>query len=423
MKKYVLLLSVIFIASGVFSQDYNISFAGKGAATTVDSIQVKNLKKGTSLSLLGTDVLHLIKYVGIQNLNLQQENAAVYPSPMKEQAELSFYVKEAGKTQITIYDISGKEITTISTNLTSGQQRFVLKGLKEGSYVVKVRAEQYQYIVKLTSLNNSQNHPVISYIGSVNPQDNPILKSALSTINMAFTTGDTLRYTGYSGIYVDVFNDVPSISKTITFTFVAIGCPATVTDIDGNSYNIVQIGTQCWMQKNLKVTRYRNGDSITNITNYTQWANLTTEAYCDYNNIASNSTIYGKLYNYFAVVDSRNICPTGWHVPSNVEWTILTTYLGGESVAAGKLKETGTTHWQSPNTGATNETGFTALPGGDRNYIGSFSNKGSIGFWWSSTEFNTNDGYHRCIYNHTTNFYSYSSSKVHGFSVRCIKDN
>jgi uncharacterized protein (TIGR02145 family) len=144
---------------------------------------------------------------------------------------------------------------------------------------------------------------------------------------------------------------------------------------------------------------------------------LSTGAYCDYNNTPSNSTTYGKLYNGYAVIDSRNIAPTGWHVPTDAEWTILTTYLGGESVAGGKLKETGTNHWLSPNTGATNETGFTALPGGTCRWDGSFFVLNYTGHWWSSTA-----GWFRDISYYYSIVERYSNSMVYGFSVRCVKD-
>ena len=199
---------------------------------------------------------------------------------------------------------------------------------------------------------------------------------------------------------------------------------ATVTDIDGNIYHTVTIGTQVWMVENLKTTKYRDGTAIPNVTGSTAWAALTTGAQCDYNNTASNSTTYGKLYNWYTVGDSRNIAPTGWHVPTDAEWTTLTDYLGGESVAGGKLKEAGTAHWLSPNTGATNETGFSALPGGYRgNYGGTFDNLGSDGSWWSATEYNTSFAWYRRMYSadsgvYRDNFYY----KTNGFSVRCVRD-
>src|SRR5690554_5475820 len=157
-----------------------------------------------------------------------------------------------------------------------------------------------------------------------------------------------------------------------------------ITDIDGNTYKTVTIGTQTWMAENLKVTKYNDGIAIPNVTDNTAWRELATGALCDYANTPSNSETYGKLYNWHAV-NTGKLCPTGWHVPSDAEWTELTDYLGGTSVAGGKLKETGTTHW-ARNTGATNETGFTALPGGGRDDSGTFYGIGGDGFWWSATE-------------------------------------
>ena len=200
------------------------------------------------------------------------------------------------------------------------------------------------------------------------------------------------------------------------------GSTGTVTDIDGNVYHTVTIGTQVWMVENLKVTHYRNGDPIPNVTDNTAWSNITTGAYCNYNNDANNVTIYDRLYNWFTVNDSRNIAPTGWHVPTDAEWTTLTTFLGGASIAGGKLKETGTTHWLTPNEGATNETGFTALPGGGRFYNGAFFNIGYNGNWWSATEFNASYAWNRYMNYNNSNVYRYDFNKELGFSVRCVRD-
>lgn len=199
--------------------------------------------------------------------------------------------------------------------------------------------------------------------------------------------------------------------------------PLPVTDIDGNVYHIVTIGTQDWMVENLKTTKYRDGTPILNITDNTAWAQLTTGAYCWYNNDATtHKSTYGALYNWYTVVDIRNLCPTGWHVPTDDEWLTLTNYLKGQSIAGGKLKETGTTHWHSPNTGATNETGFTALPGGARDPFGSFFNLGNSGFWWSTTEQDANSVWYPYIfYNDVIAFRTYSDKKL-GLSVRCVRD-
>jgi uncharacterized protein (TIGR02145 family) len=203
-----------------------------------------------------------------------------------------------------------------------------------------------------------------------------------------------------------------------------------LTDIDGNVYNIVTIGTQVWMAENLKTTKYNDGTPIPNTTDNTTWAALTTGAYSDYSNTPSNSTTYGRLYNWYVVDNNaatkvasnggKNVCPTSWHIPTDAEWTTLTTYLGGESVAGGKLKDT--THWTTPNIGATNETGFTALPGGGRDTNGAFYNIGNNGYWWSSSEGSTTYALSRYMYYGTTNVSRYNDFMQYGFSVRCVRD-
>jgi uncharacterized protein (TIGR02145 family) len=198
---------------------------------------------------------------------------------------------------------------------------------------------------------------------------------------------------------------------------------STLPDADGNSYFTVVIGTQIWTRENLKTTKYRDGTPIPNVSDNNTWSSLPTGAYCWDNNDIANKNIYGALYNWIAITDSKGLCPTGWHVPTDGEWTTLTTYLGGTSVAGGKLKEAGNTHWYS-NSGATNESGFTALPGGYRYSSGGYSYPGSYGYWWSATEniSNVTNGYYRLIYYYNASIYGSDISKASGLSVRCIKD-
>jgi uncharacterized protein (TIGR02145 family) len=212
-----------------------------------------------------------------------------------------------------------------------------------------------------------------------------------------------------------------AFSNEISFT--TSNTPATVTDIDGNLYNTVTIGSQVWMVENLKVSKYRDGTSIPNVTDNTQWTNLTTGAYCYYENNSSFNNTYGKLYNWYAVNNSKNIAPTGWHVPSDAEWITLYNYLGGQTVCGGALKSTNL--WSSPNTGATNSSGFTGVGAGIRfDNTGTFSGTlGQNGDFWSSSVIISSDkprGY-ALSYNNTylgqTNDY-----KARGKSVRCVKD-
>ena len=193
-------------------------------------------------------------------------------------------------------------------------------------------------------------------------------------------------------------------------------------DIDGNIYETVQIGDQVWTTTNLKVTHYRNGDAIPTHSN-SEWSNLSTGAFAVYDNNESNADTYGYLYNWYAVDDSRNIAPEGWHIPTDDEWQTLVDYLGRESVAGGKLKEAGTSHWNSPNTGVTNESGFTALPGGYRHdSTGNYLYVGNRGSFWSSTEGSRSSAWRRVLTYYNSVVYRYSNNKQNGFSVRCLRD-
>ena len=183
----------------------------------------------------------------------------------------------------------------------------------------------------------------------------------------------------------------------------------------------VKIGTQLWTLKNLDVVTYRTGDVVPQVTDKDQWANLTTGAWCYYNNDANNNSFHGKLYNWYAVNDSRGLAPEGWHIPSKDEWTTLVTFLGGDVAAGGKMKAT--TLWISPNTGATNESGFTALPGGYRKDYGDFGFIGTNGYWWFSKEHDTGTAVERSLSFEYTDCNMYYYDKRNGMSVRCVKNS
>jgi uncharacterized protein (TIGR02145 family) len=198
----------------------------------------------------------------------------------------------------------------------------------------------------------------------------------------------------------------------------------TVKDYDGNVYQTVKIGSQIWMVGNLKVTHYNNGDVIPNVTDQTAWNGLTTGALCAYDNDQTNVKTYGYLYNYYVISDPRGICPAGWHVPSLAEWETLSQSCGGDAVAGGALKEAGTTHWSAPNTGATNSSGFTALPAGER--ISGFNALGDGEGWWSTTQFmgmpTTNNA--TVVYNDNIRFdvSTGGADYPNGLSIRLIKN-
>jgi uncharacterized protein (TIGR02145 family) len=201
----------------------------------------------------------------------------------------------------------------------------------------------------------------------------------------------------------------------------------TITDVDGNIYPVVQIESQSWLTENLKVTHYRNGDAIANVANDAVWKNLATGAYCAYDNQLTSTTTYGNLYNWHALNDSRGLCPTGWHVPSDGEWASLAAFLGGNSMAGGKLKATGTIEagtglWYAPNMGATNASGFKAIPGGYRINYGTYYSIGNVAYLWSSSDTASVNAWNYVLDANNAEVSRNFNFKTNGFSVRCCKD-
>ncbi|MFN5323430.1 MAG: FISUMP domain-containing protein [Bacteroidota bacterium] len=241
---------------------------------------------------------------------------------------------------------------------------------------------------------------------------NPLLAGAIQN----FTLTNTVQYLGN----ITVCSGVTAI-----------------IDVDGNAYSTIQIGSQVWMQENLRTSRYNNGDLIETGLTYAQWQNTTSGAWSYYRDSTPCNLPYGKLYNWHAISDSRGVCPTNWHVPTNADWNELvnfldpisdTTVVGSQSlVVGGKLKSTGnlldgTGLWKSPNVGATNTSQFYALPGSSRDSAGNFALLGNVGHWWSISSSNSISAYSRWISYYYANLYRYNTNKNSGLSVRCIKD-
>ena len=213
-------------------------------------------------------------------------------------------------------------------------------------------------------------------------------------------------------------------SKGSDMIFTALDSADMLSDIEGNKYKTIQIGSQIWMAENLKVTLFNNGNIIPNITDLNSWWETKFPAFCWYNNDPKNMKIYGSLYNWYSV-NTGALCPLGWHVPSQLEWTALEDYLGGSAIAGGKLKEAGTIHWREPNRDASNSSGFTGLPGGLRTFGGIETDIaiGVEGFWFSSTEQNSGSAFVINVGNYTSDSSIGTVAKSTGCSVRCIKDN
>ena len=438
----------LYVITGLFllspalktsAQDYLISFAGTGASTTVSSVIAGNLTQCTTVTLNAGDVLHL-GTVGINETDVNENSMHIFPNPMTEQSELSFFAKQAGNVLLAVYDISGKKVLQIRDRISLGIQRFQLIGLQQGMYFINIRGDGYFYKAKLISLNPSQSEVIIRYVGNEKHEAvTGTLKSTSSTVNMAYTTGDLLLFKGVSGNYKTVVTDIPSGDTTITFNFAAC------TDFDNNNYSVVQTGTQMWMAENLKTTHFSDGTTLVDGTGAGDiYGDYTTKYWFVYNDSMYYKDTYGLLYTWAAVMNGasssdanpsgvQGICPSGWHVPGDAEWKQMEMFLGMSQPEAdafglrgtnegGKLKETCSEFWISPNSGATDSTGFTALPGGNRNDNGTFNDLGSNGYWWSATGYDASYAWSRSLVYDYAQVVRFDYGKSNGFSIRCTRD-
>ncbi|NQT23830.1 T9SS type A sorting domain-containing protein [candidate division KSB1 bacterium] len=344
-----------------------------------------------------------------------------YPNPFNPSTVIGYVLNKPSNITIEIYNVLGQKIRTLFDGYqTAGSGRIIWdasndlgKGVSAGVYIYSLRADGININKKMLLIDGQQGSTNLSMSQSTdaNTTDLNVLNKLMSDQYTLTVTGDSIA--AYEQQNLEITGNM-TLDLTVN---------RTVTDIDGNVYSTVKIGDQWWLGENLKVTHYRNGEDIPHVTDGTEWNNLSTDAYCNFNNDSSNVVTYGRLYNWFAVNDSLYIAPDGWHVPTNDEWSILMTYLEGESVSGGKMKETGTAHWDSPNTGATNESGFTALGTGCRFDInGYFIKFGQITYFWSSTEYNDSGAWYHYL-NYDDSYLSrYNKLKQYGFSVRLIRD-
>ena len=413
MKKIIIFLTIFCVMQ---ANGQKISFVGSG----LSSVKIENLTKAATVTLNAGEILTLSEPTAIFQIDGRETPGInIYPNPMTEESIFEVLPPSEGDAIVTIYEITGKPVTQINTYLQNSPQKFNISGLNKGVYLINIKAKTYQLSGKLICNVKSAGKTIINKVSSgMDAVDIKTSKMSFKGLqedpSIQYSPGDVLKFTGVSGLNTTIVTAKTITQDTIiTFNFI------TCTDVDGNNYPVVNIGTQVWMAENLKTTKYQNGDLIETTTPATlditgettpkyQWA---------YNGNEDNVIPMGRLYTYYAITDDRGICPAGWHMPSDQEWTILTTYLGGTGIAGGKLKETGTVHWTGTNIGATNETGFTAIPGGLRTFDGYFM---YIARWWSSTEVNSGSAYGRTMNGYNDDVTRNSLDKKDGNAMRCL---
>jgi len=419
--KKLLFIMMVFACLNASAQNYFLTFAGTGDANTIDSIQVRNLTQGTILKLSGTDTLQLLGVLEVQNrLNNGNESVLIYPNPMDQTGFFEFDAPHSGPATIEVFNVSGKRLIQARLDLKKGHQKFRMGNLDFGMNYIEISSSDYRLTgTILCQRKGNETANLEQENGNTFYLNGARISTTTSMVKtMQYSDGELLFIKAFSASFSSVITLVPTSNALINIPF--FDC----TDGDGNHYSTVKIGDQVWMAENLKTTRFLNGDTIPNMANGFQWATADSSGYCNHSNNPENATTYGRLYNWYSVIDNRNLAPAGWHIPTSTEWQTLVDGNGGKYLAGGKLKETGNMHWVSPNSGASNALGFSALPGGNRNDLANFYNKGINGFWWTQTEITGagSFGVHFSMYTNTPYCEHANADKHMGFALRCVKD-
>lgn len=410
----------------------------------LDSLLIENLTLGGDTILHAPDSVLVLDYLSSIDGEFILDNSFIlsqnYPNPFIGKTTINLNLPETEHVEMIVRDILGSEMAKYDNTLSNGEHSFRFYSGSQKYYLLTVYGEQSSKTIKMLNTYTS-------YAGKCkivyNGYEDKIIayKSQNNTNSFGFELGNELKYTGYSDIGERTITDSPSDNQIYTFQFADLRpCAgiASITDIDGNTYKTVQIGSQCWMAENLKTTTYHNGVPIPKVTNNGDWSNLTTAAYAWYNNDIEWKDPYGALYNWFTTVDTSGLCPTGWHVPTNDEWTVLTESIGGtnephgnelkscrqvNSPLGGECNTSEHPRWNEHNMHyGSDDFGFSGLPGGYRYLDGIFHNIEGDGLWWSSTESSSTHAWDRDL-DYDRGFVGKGGyPKLAGFSIRCVRD-
>jgi uncharacterized protein (TIGR02145 family) len=455
-RKNLLSILALAITISAFGQkptmELTFTAQNQGQYVPMDSILIENLTQGGDTTLYAPDTVLVLDYVvgiveseaiKVNTLSVSQN----YPNPFKGKTGVNLYLPEEDAIKITVRDILGRELVHYENTLNRGNHVFSFYPGNAKHYLLTVTGKQTSQTIKMLSAGgNAANGEKckIDYTGSIGNASG--LKSQGVKNNFGFNLGDELMFTAYVSTAIGnlgsaVVVDTPEMNTIYEFDIIeGLRCPGmpTLTDVDGNTYNTIQIGSHCWMKENLKTTTYNNGTPIPNVTDPDDWFDLTTGAYVWYDNDITWKDSYGTLYNWFTTVDPNGLCPTGWHVPTNNEWTDLTDFIGGtssphgnelkscrqvSSPLGGDCNTSEHPRWNEHGTlYGTDDYGFSGLPGGFRSYFGYFVTIGNYGYWWSSTENSSDIAWGRFL------GYNYGLlgvddyNKQRGRSVRCLRD-
>jgi uncharacterized protein (TIGR02145 family) len=420
-----------------------------GQPVPLDSILIENLTQGVDTTLFAPDTVLMLDYItgqyenaisGEKELFISQN----YPNPISDQTKVDVYLPENTAISVRIYDLVGRTLLTRSYQLNSGFHTFNIQAGSESVYFLAMDAASQSKTIKLINAPGTIQTSAglgLEYLG-VSAQGQFNHKTVAVQGNFVFNLGDELKFTASTALGELAITAIPEENQAFTFEYYVTGTPCpdmpTVTDIDGNVYNTVLIGEQCWLKENLRTTHYRNGTEIPYPgSDDAAWNSNTSGAYAWYNNDIEWKDSYGALYNWYATVNENGLCPTGWHVPTHDEWTVLTDFIGGlEAPHGNELRSCKQLNaplpggcntaehprWDNHNTNyGTDDYGFALLPTGYRGG-GPFFSMGNNTHLWSSTNYGPAHAYGRNLYLGNGAMGVYSGQAKNGFAIRCVRD-
>ena len=414
MKKITLLFMLIIIFIGIASsQNYEISFSANNGLADLKSIKIKNLTKGTEALLSGNQNLILNGPAKINESELKSKKVISYPNPFIDKTTIEFEIINTGLAKISVFDIRGRLLVDNIQNVERGNNSFEISGLTSGVYFCVLHIDNKEFYSQIISQNSTEGFPEIRFINRYEDKKNILTSAKIVGVSMNYSEGDLLLATGYTQEEASVMTFIPTECCNINFEM------HSCKDRSGNSYKTVRIGNQVWMAENLRTTRFNDSTEIYH--GIDNWGSLNQASYCWFNhNEEDYGYKYGALYNFYAINHEKNICPNGWHVPTDLEFSELQSILYPNS--GSKLKDNGFAHWQSSNTSGTNESGFTALPSGYRGGLGGYLNEYLNAYFWTSTPSLAGKAWIRELSYENNNLNITNMENYNGLSVRCVKD-
>jgi uncharacterized protein (TIGR02145 family) len=431
MSRSALLASLMFCSVVSSGQNISVTFTGKGAATQIDSVTATNLKTNESVTLPGNETLVLTVNTGIPTVSDLTNMGVVYPNPFSGRATFSATVEKPQSVYLKVQNLVGQVVAQTQSFVQPGENEFALFVNAAGIYMVSLTTEQGTVCYKVICNEAITRENDVQYLGTgaiidQNPPQSGI-KSSSSGYTIGYTAGDVILYRCRSGIYTTIVTDTLPSSKSYEVEFA--GC----TDSDGKNYSIVKIGNQTWMAENLTYLPTVSPSSTGSETDpyyYVYGYEGSTVASAK---ASANFGTYGALYNWPAAMAA---CPSGWHLPTDAEWTTLTDYLtnsgygyGGSGSDIGKSMAA-TSGWTSYSPTGTvgndqasnNSSGFAALPGGERSYFGGFDYLGYWAYFWSASGLGASDAWYRDLDYYDDGVDRFFNDRRGGFSVRCLQN-